>query len=322
MSGTIDQRAVRSVALQGETRRLPTVRLRERFDFVRRLGAGAMGEVWEALDRAEGGRRVAIKMLHEHRASDEVTIARLLREARALAALQHPHVVKVVDVFAREDGIPCLVQEYLDGEPLRARMARVGAISVPEAIGMAVHLLDALGAVHAAGILHRDVKPENILLRAIGGGLVEPHLIDFGIARMNTPDERTLTSRSTSPGTPGYMSPEQVARGRSEDLDARTDVWSAALVLWEMLAGRHPFVGGSAITSLARPALEDVPRIDRVVPGTPRSLGDVLARALARDRAARTASASALLAALLDGHAWSSEPWCIALRTRYVVSSG
>lgn len=321
MSGTLNQRGS-PPATQTETPSSALSRLREHFDFVRPIGKGAMGEVWEAHQRSAGGRRVAVKMLHEHRTSSAVVVERLLREARALASIDHPHVVKILDVVLREDGVPCLVQEYLDGESLRARMQCTGPTAIPDALDVMVPVLDALQAAHARSIFHRDIKPENILLAHGELGQTIPHVIDFGVARMEAPGELTLTTRSGSPGTPGYMAPEQIQRKRGEMLDARVDVWSAALVLWEMLAGRHPFVGGPTIAMLTRPCLEDVPRIERVVPGVPPPLGDVLARALARDRNARTASAAELITALLDGHSWSPEPWCAGLRSRYDSSSG
>jgi serine/threonine-protein kinase len=318
MNDTVDQRNSPHDATQSTV----TLRLEEHFEFVQRLGKGAMGEVWEARQRSAGGRRVAVKMLHEHQTSSAVVVERLRREARALAAFDHPHVVKILDVVFREDGVPCLVQEYLDGESLRARMQRTGPMSVSDAFDVMVPVLDALHAAHARSIFHRDIKPENILLARAEPGQTIPYVIDFGVARMEAPGELTLTTRSGSPGTPGYMAPEQIQHKRDEPLDARVDVWSAALMLWEMLAGRHPFVGGPTIAMLTRPCLEDVPRIERVVPIVPPSLGDVLARALARDRNARTASAAELITALLDGHSWSPEPWCVGLRSRYDSSSG
>jgi serine/threonine-protein kinase len=321
MSGTLNQRGLPPATPTGAPSAVPS-RLREHFDFVRRLGDGAMGEVWEARQRSADGRRVAVKMLHEHQTSSAVVVERLHREARALAAIDHPHVVKILDVVLREDGFPCLVQEYLDGESLRARMQRTGLMSVPDALDVMVPVLDALHAAHARSIFHRDIKPENILLARSELGRMMPYVIDFGVARMDTPGEFTLTTRSGSPGTPGYMAPEQIQHKRDEPLDARVDIWSAALVLWEMLAGRHPFTGGPTIAMLMRPCVEDVPRIERVVPGTSPSLSAVLARALTRDRTARIPSAAELIAALLEGHPWSSEPWCAGLHSCYCSSRG
>ncbi len=203
-----------------------------------RLGSGGMGAVYRARDERLG-RVVAIKMLLERRTGDPVLLRRFTQEVRVSSSLKHPNIVTVYDV-GEVDGQPYLVTEYVDGESLKERIGR--GMRVEEAIDVAAQVAEALTASHAAGVIHRDVKPANVMVR--GDGLVK--LLDFGIAKLMEGTEdgdepsTELTQPGTVMGTVGYMSPEQ---SRGQRIDGRTDVWSLGVMLYEMVAGRPPFQG-------------------------------------------------------------------------------
>jgi serine/threonine protein kinase len=214
-----------------------------RYEIRSLLGIGGMGEVYLA-DDSRLQRKVALKLLTGHWATNEERLRRFAQEARAASALNHPNIVTVYDVDL--DGDPHFITtEFIEGETLRSRLRR-GHVSLPEALRIATQVADALTAAHREGIVHRDIKPENILLRPDGYAKV----VDFGLAKLTgapTADETIATTRAvvdTSAGvilgTAAYMSPEQ-ARGLA--VDPRTDVWSLGVVLYEMIAGRRPFDG-------------------------------------------------------------------------------
>jgi len=199
-----------------------------------RIGKGGMGEVWSARHEILH-RPVAIKAMASDLARDPEFEERFLDEARAQASLQHPRILGVTDFF-REDGVYYLVMSLLTGRSLDERIAEVsGPLPLGEATRIASDLLDALDYAHQRGIIHRDVKPSNILVDGNGNA----HLTDFGIALLIGSDRRTRTG-SSSLGTPYYMSPEQIRNPKK--IDHRTDVYSAACVLYEMLTGRPPFI--------------------------------------------------------------------------------
>jgi len=216
------------------------------------LGRGGMGEVYRARD-TRLQRDVAIKILPSILAADPESVRRFENEARAVASLSHPHVVPLFDVGEHE-GIRYAVTELVSGETLRSRMAR-GALPAGEAAEIAAQVAEGLGAAHDRGLVHRDVKPENVVLTPSGFARV----LDFGLAKRGGPvigaeageDEPTRSELLTEPGvvagTVGYMSPEQV---RGEVVDARSDVFSLGVVLWEMLTGRRPFRGDSHVETL------------------------------------------------------------------------
>jgi serine/threonine protein kinase/Flp pilus assembly protein TadD len=223
------------------------------YEIVSRLGAGGMGEVYLAED-ARHGRRVALKLLPEYFTKDAERVSRFEREARAALALNHPGIVTIYEI-GEDAGAPFIASEYIVGETLRERMKR-GTLSPAEALDIAIQIANALAAAHAAHVVHRDIKPENIMLRPDGYVKV----LDFGIAKLtglrieeaetptgslrNNPSSAIANPQSTSPGavlgTARYMSPEQ-ARGLV--VDARTDIWSLGVVLYEMIARRPPFRG-------------------------------------------------------------------------------
>jgi serine/threonine-protein kinase len=198
-----------------------------------KIGEGGMGEVWSATHQVLH-RPVAIKAMAAHLAADPQFEQRFLDEARAQAILQHPRILGVTDFF-REGGVYYLVMPLVYGRPLDDRLAEAGGpLPLGEAVAIASDLLDALDYAHQRGIIHRDVKPSNILLDRAG----QAYLTDFGIALLVGQDRRTRTG--TSLGTPHYMSPDQIRSPRT--IDHRADVYSAACVIYEMLAGRPPFL--------------------------------------------------------------------------------
>jgi eukaryotic-like serine/threonine-protein kinase len=256
-----------------------------RYRPVRRIDVGGMGEVWEA-DDALLGRRVALKVLAEELADDRVAVRRFRREARATAKLAHPNVTGVYDFV---DGqAPFLVLELLEGQTLAQRLRRGGPLPPLEAARIAVAVAESLDAAHRAGILHRDVKPGNIMLTANGGVKV----MDFGIAAAW---EAHTTSSHQVLGTASYVAPEQVGGGRASPA---ADVYSLGVVLYEMLTGRPPFVGGT-IQEVLRAHLEASPRpVRALAPWVPPGIAQACEAALAKNPAQRPASAGALAAQL------------------------
>ncbi len=259
-----------------------------RFDLVRLAGEGGMGRVYEAVDRLTGG-AVALKVLRDAAGQ---TSGRFSRESRLLAALRHPGVVRYVAHGTTASGEPYLAMEWLTGETLSARLKRAG-LSVADGIALALAIARALGAVHRAGVVHRDLKPSNVFL--IEGAPERPVLIDFGIAR--APDaERRLTGAGVMIGTPGYMAPEQV-RGELR-VDARADVFSLGCVLFRCLTGRDAFPGGDSLSDTFKVLLDEPPRVCSLRPSVPLALDALVARMLAKERAARPPDADTVAAAL------------------------
>ena len=217
-----------------------------RYRLVRRIATGGMGEVWEADDTVLG-RRVALKVLVAELAADKRATRRFVREARATARLTHPNVARVYD-FGRDGGVPFLVMELLQGETLADRLA-AGPLPPAEAARIAASVADALDAAHQLGIVHRDVKPANVMLTPAG----DVKVMDFGIAA--AADETHSTTGSGLYATVAYVSPERVA---GEPATPASDVYSLGVVLYELLCGRPPFTG-STPALVARAHLHDPP---------------------------------------------------------------
>jgi serine/threonine-protein kinase len=242
-------------------------------------------------------RKVAVKVLHPHLAADATFVARFRQEAVAAARLAHPGIVSIYDTCS-DDGIEAIVMELVTGRTLRQRLDEATPLDPWQAAGVAAQVAEALDAAHRAGLVHRDVKPANVLL--CGDGRVK--VADFGIAKALA--EADLTQPGLMIGTAKYLAPEQV---RGEPVDARTDIYSLGVVLYEMLCGRAPFTADTdAATALAR-LHRDPLRPRQVRAGVPRALEDVVCRAMAREPADRYASASDLRAALLAGGAASPD---------------
>jgi eukaryotic-like serine/threonine-protein kinase len=256
-----------------------------RYRPVRRIDAGGMGEIWEADDTLLG-RRVAIKVLAQELAGDRAAVRRFRREARATAKLAHPNVTRVFDFVDGE--APFLVLELLEGQTLVSRLRRGGAIPPVEAARIAAAVADGLDVAHRAGIIHRDVKPSNVMLTPDG----DVKVMDFGIAAAwevhSTTGQQLLATAS-------YVAPERVAGGRASP---SADVYSLGVVLYEMLTGRLPFLADSA-EQIIRAHLETPPRpVRSLAPWVPPGIAAACEAALAKDPADRPASAAALAARL------------------------
>jgi len=245
-----------------------------------------MGEVWEADDTVLG-RRVALKVLVAELAADKRATRRFVREARATARLTHPNVARVYD-FGRDGGTPFLVMELLQGETLADRLA-AGPLPPAEAARIAASVADALDAAHQLGIVHRDVKPANVMLTTAG----DVKVMDFGIAA--AADETHSTTGSGLYATVAYVSPERAA---GEPATPASDVYSLGAVLYELLCGRPPFAG-STPALVARAHLHDPPPpLRQLAPWVPPRLAEAAEAALAKDPARRPSSAAALAARL------------------------
>jgi serine/threonine-protein kinase len=275
-------------------------RIGSRWELSGPLGEGGMGEVWAARDLVTG-RRVAIKRIHRGRETDSDSVKRFQREMRAVVALDSPHVARVLESGIDDDGRPFMVMDLLVGEDLDVVLRREKALSAEAAMRVAVHACIGLETAHAAGVMHRDVKPSNLFLaREPGQDGLRVKILDFGVAKLVAPVHATQIQRLTRTGelvgSPAYMSPE--ALGDPDKVDARTDLWSLGVVLYEMLAGALPFEGES-ILHLLRAIVEDpVPDIRDAAPEVPTGLVAVVHRALQRDPRDRFASALEMRRAL------------------------
>jgi len=262
----------------------------------RLIGQGGMGAVFQATHLAIG-KRVALKFLNRDAANDSQAAERFQREALAASVVESSHIVQIFDSGTSEQGLPFLVMELLAGEDLRARLRREGRLEVEVAASIAAQVLRALVRAHAGGIVHRDLKPDNIFLCQRDDGALFVKIVDFGVsklARGSTID--TLTRRGTVLGTAYYMSPEQAQA--FPDIDGRTDLFSVGAILYECLAGNPPHRGASYEAVLVAICTKDADDIRSVAPDVPRALGQVIKRALTRERSQRFASADAMLEAL------------------------
>jgi serine/threonine-protein kinase len=261
-----------------------------RFRIERLLGRGGMGEVYEAV-QLDLSRRVAIKVLP----AEAGDLHAIEREARAAARLAHPHIVQVTDfvgVREGEDGVPFFVMELLEGESLAERLARERRLAPSRAALVAVQVLSALAAAHAAGIVHRDVKPANIFLERTAATHDFVKLLDFGIARLSTGAGPTSLRSGALVGTPAYMAPEQIT---AEGVSERTDLYAVGVCLYEMLAGGSPFTATN-VPALLTKICEQAPK---PIDGIDATLGAIVLRAMAKRPEDRWASAEEMRVALV-----------------------
>ena len=261
------------------------------YRLIRIIGRGGMGAVYEA-ENLSIGRRVAIKVLEDAFAKDPVMRARFEREARTAASIAHPNVVEMLDRGTLEPDRPYIVMELLEGEPLRERMQR-GALSLGEAAYIGAQILAGLATAHARGVVHRDLKPDNVFLVAHEGDQLFVKLLDFGISKLlGEGVDLHLTSTGSVMGTPRYMSPEQ-ARGQHE-LDHRVDLFAVGVLLFEMLTGVPPHAGDS-YNQLVGSLLERTPPpISSLRPDLPVAVAAMVDLALSRDRDQRPSTADLL----------------------------
>lgn len=272
--------------------------LGERYRLESLLGRGGMGAVYLALDLQEN-RRVAVKALRQSRHGDDHVSRRMLREARAVAAVGHPGIVELLDVGKDEHGQWFVVFELLRGKDLDAIIVEEQDLTLGDVWRIGVEVLDALDAAHQAGIVHRDLKPANLFLHETDAGW-KMKLLDFGIAKQKNlaTEETKLTTTGIVVGTPQYMSPEQ-ARGKS--LDGRSDCWSVACVLFKLLTGHVPFQEDNFADLMARMLTEKPPRLDVLYPELPEPLRRAVDGALRRKPEKRFESAGVMRDVLLDG---------------------
>jgi eukaryotic-like serine/threonine-protein kinase len=260
------------------------------------IGAGGMGVVASAI-HIHLGQRVAIKFLLPHAALDDQTVARFAREARALARIESEHVGRVIDVGSLDSGDPYTVLECLTGRNLAELVRLRGALEIGEAVGYVIEACHAMTEAHSLGIIHRDLKPENLFLadRADGSRIVK--VIDFGVSKIEADATGfdapwVVTSTSAIIGSPLYMSPEQLCAAR--DVDARTDIWSLGVTLYELLTGQGPF-RWSTLPELCAAILKDPPRpLRELRPDAPKELEAVVMSCLEREPSRRPPSAAVL----------------------------
>src|ERR687888_691520 len=241
------------------------MQLSGRYRLDAQIGAGGMSTVYRAFD-SNLERRVAIKLLHREMSADSDQLERFRREARAVAQLSHPHIVGVIDA-GEDDGRPYIVFEFVEGETLKDRIRRMGRLPVDEAIAYAIEITRALGAAHAQGIVHRDIKPQNVLVDEEGSAKVT----DFGIAR--SLDEEGLTADGRVLGTTDYVSPEQAL---GHDVNGQSDIYSLGIVLYEMLTGDVPFHGENQVAVAMKHVREDLPDVQQMRPQVSATLAAVL----------------------------------------------
>src|SRR5580692_3285801 len=259
------------------------------YEITRLLGQGGMGAVWEAKHLRLPDKRVVVKVLL-FGTTDPVTLARFRREAEIASRLGHPNIVQVLDFNALPDGAPYIVLELLQGETLAARLFR-GRPTFEQTLAIVDQIGSALAAAHREGIVHRDLKPENIFLCPTGstdlGADVRDvvKILDFGISKIRGA-KTVLTQDAALIGTPQYMAPEQ-ATGRNDDIDARTDIFAFGAIVFEMLAGRPPFLGDTLAAVIHAVVYAPTPPLRELAPETPPAVAAAVERALAKERDAR-----------------------------------
>ena len=279
------------------------------YELLNELGAGGMGLVYRAWD-GRLHREVAVKLLHSDFQMPGAR-ERFLREARAASALNHPNICTIFDI-GEQDNEPYLVMELLQGETLKSRIAH-GAIPIEELLRYAQEIAGALGAAHARGIIHRDVKPANIFLVDLPNGIRQAKVLDFGLAKFdrgNSPHTMDLTSTGATVGTVAYMSPEQA---RGEVLDARSDLFSLGVVLYEMATLQVPFQGTTSAMVFVQLLSQHPEPVRDWNDAIPKELEKIIHRLLSKDRASRFQNATELQEALSritqkSGMAWMRKP--------------
>ncbi|MBA3322879.1 MAG: protein kinase [Pyrinomonadaceae bacterium] len=262
-----------------------------------RLSEGGMGTVYRAthvlMEKA-----VALKVLHPSLAADENIVARFTREAKAASRLSHPHAISVTDFGESDNGIVFLVMEYLRGRTLKQVIRQEGPLPLGRVVEIARQVSGALAAAHAEGVVHRDLKSDNIMLEEISAGSDWAKVLDFGIAKIQQPDndDPELTAPNLIIGTPQYMSPEQCSK--TSGIDYRSDIYSFGVIVFEMLTGHVPFTGDSATTIMLKHLQEPPPSVLDERSDLPPAVGQAVARALSKRREDRPQSAGELAEAL------------------------
>lgn len=260
-----------------------------RYQLLRQVANGGMAAIYEAID-TRLDRKVAVKIMHSHLAQDDAYVSRFIREAKAAAALSHPNIVAVQDQGWNQNGVPAvfLVMELIEGHSLREYLNERGRFEIKDAINYLTPILSALSAAHALGIVHRDVKPENIMISNEG----RVKVADFGLARGELIGSTMTAESSVILGSVSYLSPEQVQRGIA---DSRSDVYAAGILAYEMLIGDKPFIADSPIQIAYMHVNEEVPRLRSKRKEIPKDLDDLIARATAKNPDDRPRTATEFL---------------------------
>ncbi len=259
------------------------------------LGTGSFSAVYRA-QHVHTGALVALKVLKRKLESmgDDTVVERFLREARSAATVGSEHIVHVVDAGRTNDGLTFLALEYLEGEGLDAIQER-GPVPLPRAVDLGLQVLEGLAATHQAGIIHRDMKPANVFVIQRGGrDFVK--LLDFGISKIHAEDVRALTMTGVAMGTPSFMAPEQFVDAKT--VDERADLYSVAVMLFELLAGRKPLISASYAEAVMNARFEEPPALWTVAPTVSKTISDVVMKGLAKKKEQRWASATEFAAAL------------------------
>ncbi len=281
------------------------------------LGAGGMGVVVAAV-HVQLEQRVAIKFVRDEALGNRDAVERFLREARASVKLKSEHAAKVIDVGTLESGAPYMVMEYLEGQDLGEVLSQHGALTVQAASEWIVQACEAIAEAHAMGIVHRDIKPQNLFLARTVGGQPKVKVLDFGVSKsLTNSGAGALTQTRAMLGSPLYMSPEQMRSSR--DVDARADVWALGVVLYELLTKRCPFEAES-MPELCLKVVSDPPTpISTHRPDVPQSMVDVIERCLQKDASKRFANAAELASAL--EHLAPPQSRMVAERARLAMGS-
>jgi serine/threonine protein kinase len=254
-----------------------------KYKLIRCIGQGGMGTIFEA-EHVLIGNSVAVKMLHQPFAQKREPVQRLYREAKATGAVGHPNIIKVHDVGETADGIPFLVMELLEGESLGNHIDNNGPSPIGFVLEVSIQLLSALHAAHRAGIIHRDLKSDNIFLLNKNSGEISTKILDFGISKFILPEMENLKLTQTGSvlGTPYYMSPEQ-ASGK-KDLDLRIDIYSMGVIIYECLMGKIPHTASNYNALLIQIISQDVKPFRTIRPDVPRELEAAVLKAMSRHR--------------------------------------
>ncbi len=294
---TLDAEVLQSVddPLLGQT-------LAEKYLIEQLIKRGGMGSVYRG-KHVMMDKTVAVKVLRPSLAGDDVVVARFSREAKAASRISHPHAVSVTDFGEAENGVVFLVMEYLDGRTLKDLIRSEGPMRLDRAVEIVRQVSGALDAAHQQGVIHRDLKSDNIMLSQTNGG-DWAKVLDFGIAKIQQPEgvrDHDITAANLVVGTPQYMSPEQCSQ--AGPLDARSDVYSLGVIVFEMLAGRVPFTGESPTVIMMKQVGDEPPSVLEARPDLPASIDDLIKKALAKQPANRFQTAGALSEALTQAAA-------------------
>jgi serine/threonine-protein kinase len=282
------------------------------------LGKGGMGVVVVAR-HLQLQQKVAIKFLHPSAMSDPDVVTRFQREARILAQIQSEHVVRILDVGTLDKGEPFMVMEYLEGTDLSKTVKVRGPLPYDEAVDYVIQACEPLAEAHLQRIIHRDLKPSNLYLARRADGTYTVKVIDFGISKIQTEAELSMTKTSVILGSPLYISPEQLRSAR--DVDARSDIWALGVILYKLLTGHPPFIADSIAQLCAMILMNPPPRVSESRPDVPGALEDVMARCINKDPDRRFQNVGDLVEALLPFCARDAEAHESVARIRRLLKT-